>query len=214
MQPDLGTTPVASHRDRRDLEHRGSFVDAEATKEPHFDDLHLAGIDARERIQCVIERDEVEVIISAHHDDRFVERDMPHAATALDVVASRMLNKDAPHQLRADGEKMRTILPLHPGVIHQSHIRFIDQSGCLEAVARTFTSHIAMGEAMELRVDDWCQLIKGALISLGPGLQQLCDNGRASLSVLRRPHRCWILLPLLNKGGKSDHSAPPSGTHR
>jgi hypothetical protein len=139
---------------------------------------------------------------------------MPHAATALDVVASRMLNKDAPHQLRADGEKMRTILPLHPGVIHQSHIRFIDQSGCLEAVARTFTSHIAMGEAMELRVDDWCQLIKGALISLGPGLQQLCDNGRASLSVLRRPHRCWILLPLLNKGGKSDHSAPPSGTHR
>jgi hypothetical protein len=34
------------------------------------------------------------------------------------------------------------------------------------------------------------------------------------LSVLRRPHRCWILLPLLNKGGKSDHSAPPSGTHR
>ena len=49
---------------------------------------------------------------------------------------------------------MGPILPLHPFVVHEAHIGFIDQSGRLEAVVRTLTAHVAVGQAAELRVDD------------------------------------------------------------
>ncbi|HYS27743.1 MAG TPA: hypothetical protein VEP46_19175, partial [Vicinamibacterales bacterium] len=143
-------------------------------KKSHFDDTHLAGIDARERVQRVIERNEVDVRTSAHRNG-LVERDMPHAASALHVMASCMVDQDAAHQLRRDGEKMCAILPLHPVVVHQAHVGFIDQGGRLEAVAGAFTSHVAVRQETKLRIDDRRELGEGELVSVAPGAQQLTD---------------------------------------
>jgi hypothetical protein len=63
---------------------------------------------------------------------------------------------------------MRAILPLHPGVIHQPQVGFIDQSARLEAVARPLTPHVPMGETVELCVHDGRQLVERPLVSVAP----------------------------------------------
>src|SRR4029450_2327897 len=89
IPPDLGAAPVASHGDRRDLEHHGGLFDAEAAEKTHFDDAHFARVDARECIQGVIEGHEVGAGISAH-ENSLIQRDMLHAASAFEVMTSCM----------------------------------------------------------------------------------------------------------------------------
>ena len=70
---------------------------------------------------------------------------------------------------------MGPILPLHPLVIHQTYIGFIDQGGRLEAVVGALTSHVAVRQAAELRIDDRRQLAEGELVSVAPGTEELTD---------------------------------------
>ena len=70
---------------------------------------------------------------------------------------------------------MGPVLPLHPVVVHQSHIGFIDQRGRLEAVAVALASHVPVRQAMELRIDDRRQLVEGELVSVAPGTEELAD---------------------------------------
>ena len=136
--------------------------------------LHFARIDARQCVQRVIERHEVGAGIDAH-ENGLIQRDMLHAASAFEVMTSCMLDQNTAHQLRGHREEMGPILPLHPLVIHQAHIGFIDQRGRLEAVAAALTSHVAVRQAAELRIDDRRQLVERELVSVAPGAEQLAD---------------------------------------
>src|SRR5260370_38193963 len=49
VEPEFGRPPVAFHGDSRHFEHLGSLFDAESTEEAHFDNLHFAWIDSRQR---------------------------------------------------------------------------------------------------------------------------------------------------------------------
>ena len=109
--------------------------------------MHFAWIDPRQRVHGVVERHQVRVLVAAHHGG-FVQGDVLHAAPAFQVVAPRMLHQNAPHQLGRNREEMRAILPLHPLIIHQAHVGFIDQGRRLEAVAGPLTFHIAARQAV------------------------------------------------------------------
>ena len=126
IQPDLGAAPVASHGHWRDLEHHGGLFDAETAEKSHFDDMHFARIDARKRVQRVIERHEVDARIDAD-EHGLIQRDMRHAASAFEVTTSCMLYQDTAHQLRGYGEEVHPILPLHPLVIHEADVGLVDQ---------------------------------------------------------------------------------------
>jgi hypothetical protein len=70
---------------------------------------------------------------------------------------------------------MGPVLPLHPLVIHQTYIGFIDQSGRLDAVVLALSSHVAVRQAVKFRIDDRRQLVEGELVSVAPGAEQLTD---------------------------------------
>src|SRR5258705_11675333 len=70
---------------------------------------------------------------------------------------------------------MRPILPLHPFVVHQAYVGLVDQGGRLEAVVRTLTAHVAMGQAAELCIDGRRQLAEGELVAVAPGAEELTD---------------------------------------
>ena len=97
---------------------------------------------------------------------------MLHAASAFEVMTSCMLDQNTAHQLRGYREEMGPILPLHPLVIHQADIGFIDQRGRLEAVVGALTSHVAVRQPAELRIDDRRQLVEGELVSVAPGAEE------------------------------------------
>src|ERR1022692_3610932 len=98
VEPGPGRPPVALHRDSRYLEHLRRLFHAESAKEAHFDNLHLAWIDPRQSVHCVVERHQVRVLVAVHHGC-LVQRDVLHAASAFQVVAPRMFHQNAPHQL-------------------------------------------------------------------------------------------------------------------
>jgi hypothetical protein len=68
---------------------------------------------------------------------------------------------------------MCAVLPLHSLVIHQAHVGFIDQSGGLQAVTGTLTSHVASRQTVEFVIDDWSQTVERRSISITPGPEKL-----------------------------------------
>src|ERR1035437_10217386 len=86
IEPGLGGAPVAHHGDGRDFEHLGRFFHVESAKEAHFDDLHFAGIEPRQRVHRVIERHHVRGPVAAHHGRR------------LQAVAGALVFHVAPRQ--------------------------------------------------------------------------------------------------------------------
>src|SRR5881628_3983367 len=82
VEPRLGGAPIAHHRDRRYLERLRRLFHAESAKEAHFDNLHFAWIEPRQRVHRVIERHQVRGPGSAYHG-RLFQGDMVHLAPAF-----------------------------------------------------------------------------------------------------------------------------------
>jgi hypothetical protein len=94
-------------------------------------------------------------------------------AAAFQVMSARVFNQNAPHQLGRNRKKMCAVLPIHSLVIHQAHVGFIDQSGGLQAVTGTLTSHVASRQTVEFVIDDWSQTVERRSISITPGPEKL-----------------------------------------
>src|SRR5215470_7554922 len=98
---------------------------------------------------------------------------MLHTGAALDVAGASMIHQYAPHDLSRNCEEVGAILPLHPLVMHQAHIRFVYQGGRLEGVAGPLALHVVVSQAAELFINDRSQTIQRALISRAPGAKEL-----------------------------------------
>ena len=108
------------------------------------------------------------------HGGGFVERNLQRPAATFGVMmAARVVNQDAPHQLRRDAEKMSAVLPLHVLLIYQPQVGFIDQRRGLQSVAGAFAAHVTAGELSQLGVDQRQQLIERRLVAVAPIHQQL-----------------------------------------
>src|ERR1035437_7203573 len=194
VEPGPGRPPVALHGNRRYFEHLGRLFVAESAKEAHFDNLHLAWIDPRQRVHCVVERHHIRVLVAAH-DNCLFQGDMLHSASAFQVVAPGMLYQNAPHQLGRNREKMGSILPLHALIIHQAHVGFIDQGRGLEAVAGALAFHVAARQAVELVINDGGQPVERALVSVAPGAEKRAYVVRSRfIRLCRSLHRCCAEL--------------------
>ena len=174
VQPDLCGAPVAPDGDRRNLEHHRRLLDREAAEKAHLDDLDLSGVDAGESVQGIIESDEVDGRVVAH-DGGFVQRDMLDAASTFEVVPSRSLHENATHQLRRDGEEVRSILPPHPLVVDQPDVGLIDQRGRLEAVVGSLAPHVPVGEPTEFGIHDGRQRVERSVVPVAPRTEKRTD---------------------------------------
>jgi hypothetical protein len=83
-----------------------------------------------------------------------------------------VIDQDASHDLRRDGEEMRTIGPVNIPLIDEANVSLIDQSGGLESVAFSFPAHVAPREPVQFVVDQGVQLVECGLISLAPLSEQ------------------------------------------
>src|SRR5580704_10520782 len=96
-EPRLGGSPVAQDRGFRDAEQLRRLADVEATEESALDHQCLTGLDARQLLQCGVEREQ---IIGAGRwlVECFVERDGCESTTALlRVAAPGGLNEHLAH---------------------------------------------------------------------------------------------------------------------
>ena len=91
------------------------------------------------------------------------------AAAALGVpVPPRVIDQNAPHNLRRDREEVRTIGPLHVLLIHETNVSFIDERGGLKGVALSFPAHVAARESVQFVVDQRIQLVERGLVAVAP----------------------------------------------
>ena len=77
-----------------------------------------------------------------------------HGISAPLLVMARAceIGQDTPHQLRADSEKMCSVLPVDIPDIDQTQIDFVDKSGSLKRVIGSLGSHVTPRQAVQLFV--------------------------------------------------------------
>jgi hypothetical protein len=158
-------------RNGRHLEHFRGFFDAQPAKKAHFDDLLLASINLGERFHGVVEGDEIPRPPPTGNSD-FFQGNVLNARAAFQVMPPRVFHENAPNELRGNGKKVCTILPLHPFVVDKPHVGFVDEVGGLQAVTVALSLHVTPGQAMQLFVNNGSQPFERGLIPFTPSLQQ------------------------------------------
>ena len=100
---------------------------------------------------------------------------------------ARVVHQDPPHHLRGDAVEVAAVLPGDAVLAGQAHERLVDQRRRLQRVIHALVPQVAGGAVPQLVVDQRHQLVAGAHVTAGPGLQQLADRARRSslMSCLR-----------------------------
>src|SRR5579864_997820 len=83
-----------------------------------------------------------------------------------------MVHQDAPHHLRGDGEKVRTVLPRQRSGACKPQVGFVDQRRGLKSVVRSLTAQVTPGDAMQFLIDQGNQAFEGRFVATAPGLKQ------------------------------------------
>jgi hypothetical protein len=68
------------------------------------------------------------------------------AASFRVPTISSVINENAPHHLRGNGEKVSAILPMHIPLIHEPKKGLVDQRRCLQRVSRSLAVHVLLGQ--------------------------------------------------------------------
>ncbi len=119
------------------------------------------------RFERVVQGDEVHVARGARGVEVLVERELLELAAALlGLVGARVIDEDAAHHLRGDAEEVRAVLPLHLRLIHEPHVRLVDERGGLQRVADALLAQVARGEAPQLAVDDGQQVVEHPAVAV------------------------------------------------
>jgi len=174
-EPGPGKVPVAADGARRNLENLDNFFLLQTAEIPQLHDLGLARSHFRERGERVVQGDD-RTMPFRRHDGHFIQIHVGRAAASF-VRGARAggVHQDAPHHLRRDSEKLRTLPPLDFGDIDQSQIDFVDQSGGLQRVLPPLAFHVAVSHTAQFIVNLLRQLIERAWIARRPGFQQIGD---------------------------------------
>ena len=82
---------------------------------------------------------------------------------------------------------MRTIAPLHAAGIHEPEIRLVRERRGLQCDVGAFAAHMTPGQPAQLGVNERCQLVERAGISLTPSQQEL--RNRSGRETTHEPTR-------------------------
>jgi hypothetical protein len=95
--------------------------------------------------------------------------------TLSTTISARVVDQDAPHQLRRYREEVRPVLPRHALQVHQPQVRLVDQRRGLQSVPAALAAHEVAGQAPKLFVNDGRELVERFPVSAAPGLEQDSD---------------------------------------
>src|SRR2546421_10094179 len=104
IEPSFGSAPLSFNRRRREPQDFGSLLDRQAAEELQLHDSALLRIDLSQSFERVIEGNDIRRSL-LRYGQGFIQRDLAGAAATLGVsMAARMIDQDAAHQVRGDGE--------------------------------------------------------------------------------------------------------------
>lgn len=172
-EPCLGQAPVPVHRLGRHAEDRCALLGRQASEEPHLDHLCFARVKPGQCLDSPIQEHNIQIEFIADSEvlSEIDAREPP--------VRPGIVNEDAPHDLGADCQEMRSVSPFQVPNASQSQVGFIHQGGGLNRVAGTFALQMAPRDPVQLRIGQFDNLPDCGLISRAPRAQKLRDlSGR------------------------------------
>jgi len=93
-------------------------------------------------------------------------------------VTTGVIDQDPAHDLRGDAKEMRAILPIALALIDEPDVRLVNEGRRLQGVVGPLVPKLARGNAVELRIDEWQQLIEGSPVASTPVAEQRRDVAR------------------------------------
>jgi hypothetical protein len=110
----------------------------------------------------------------------FIEGDLHSASSALrPAVALRVVEQDSAHHFGGDSEEVTPVYPIRV-LAEKPQIRLVNQHRSLQRVSRALSAHVASGQAAKFVVDQRHRRIKGGLIAVTRGEQELGQSLRSS----------------------------------
>jgi hypothetical protein len=97
------------------------------------------------------------------------------------LLASGIINEDAPHGLRGGGEEVRAIIPGGLIVTPQSQPRLVHQRSGLQGLPGIFARHFLRGKFAQLLINQGQEFIRRVLIAL---VNALKDDGEFAHTVM------------------------------
>ena len=132
----------------------------------------MVGVHLGERVESVVECDDV-VGLGSGREDSFVEFHERCTAAALGAqTGTGMVDQDTPHELRAHGEEVSTVLPAGAILLDQANISLMNEFGAFETTVLLFVAEAAVRNAAEFGIDDWGELLPGRGIAFAPAMQE------------------------------------------
>src|ERR1044071_468902 len=98
-----------------------------------------------------------------------MKRQLAGAASLCRRMFARVIDQDATHHLCGDGKEMYAVLPAHVPLTDEPHVGLVDESGCLQCVIGSLSSHVTVGQVMQLPMDERSQLFHCGMIAFAPG---------------------------------------------
>jgi hypothetical protein len=84
------------------------------------------------------------------------------------VAAARVIDQNPSHDLRSDAEEMCPVLPIDVTLVDDAQIYLVHERSRLQGVADSLPSKLTPGNATELRIDEWEQLIERTAVAATP----------------------------------------------
>lgn len=82
-----------------------------------------------------------------------------NTAASQPMFGSRVINQNAPHHHRRNGEKMGTAFPRNVNLFEEFEISLVNQSCSLERVSATFLLQVAMSLPVQFLIDEFKQSV-------------------------------------------------------
>lgn len=150
------------------------FLDIESREVPELDKLRLEGIDPAELLERVVQREDVERVVSLAWD-LFQTHACGAAAAFVSETLARVIHKDATHHVCSYSEELSAILPVSSALIDEAEIRLVNQRGRLKGMAVRFPAHCVRGDTAQLVVYERYELIRRSTVALTPRLEERSD---------------------------------------
>src|SRR5262245_23970779 len=190
VQPRTGISPGVVSGSDRNVERLGDFLHRQADEETQFHQVGRHGIDGREVVQDVVDRQRF-LDIAERRDAGFLQFVPTVLAAALRRMPSPgLIDEDAAHGLGSGGEEVAAAIPpLHLLGVHQPQIGLVDQSGRLDGLAWFLLGQLLGRQLAQLIVDERQELLGGAGVALLDGGQDLGDFAHVGQSTPLEPAR-------------------------
>lgn len=156
----------------------GGFVGGESAEMVEFDGLREVGAFGCEFVEGGVEREEIDgaPFGSLHGDGGMFGVHAAHVASTLfSGFGAGVVDQDAAHHLRGDGQEVRFVGECGGVASEQAHVGLVDQRRRLQRVSRILALQPAYGDAMQLAVDERDQFLGCRLVSVAQAVQQNRD---------------------------------------